>query len=230
MKIRRSHERGQVNIGWLESKHTFSFGHYYDPNWMQFGTLRVINDDTVEGGMGFDPHPHQDMEIVTYVTDGALAHRDSMGHTAVIPAGRLQRMSAGKGVIHSEYNASQTDQVHLFQIWIQTRTRGIEPEYEEMELTDAPEVDGWKLAFSPDASDGSMTPQQDAWLYIGQPKAGETLRLALPEGRHLWAHVSRGKVSVDGQELEAGDAAGIETAGEHRVTAQQDAEVLAFIV
>jgi len=230
MKIRRSDERGRANFGWLDSRHTFSFGQYYDAAWMQHGKLRVLNDDTVLGGGGFDPHPHQDMEIVSYVTRGALAHQDSMGHESVVPAGRLQRMTAGRGVVHSEYNASRTEPVHFFQIWIPPRTRGLEPEYDERDLAETPEREGWKLAFSPDARDGAMVLHQDAWLYIGQPKAGDALDLSVPEGARLWAHVSRGLVQLQGQTLAAGDAAGLEAAGAYRFHAAQDAEILAFVV
>lgn len=230
MRMRRSDERGHANFGWLDSRHTFSFGQYHDAAWMQHGKLRVLNDDTVLGGGGFDPHPHQDMEIVSYVTRGALAHQDSMGHESVVTAGRLQRMTAGRGVVHSEYNASRTEPVHFFQIWIPPRARGLEPEYEEMTLADTPMQDGWKRVFSPDATDGAMTIQQDAWLYIGQPSEGGVLTLSVPKGQKLWAHVSRGAVQLEGLTLGAGDAAGAEEAGRFRFDALEDAEILAFVV
>ena len=141
MRVRRSRERGTSQMDWLDSKHSFSFGNYYDQKWMSFGPLRVINDDYIGGGGGFDPHPHQDMEIISYVTEGGLAHRDSMGHSSVVTAGRTQRMSAGRGVIHSEHNASKDAPVHLYQIWIQPDQRGIAPEYEELDVAAAPVLD-----------------------------------------------------------------------------------------
>lgn len=230
MKIRRSSERGVTNIGWLESYHTFSFGQYHDRDWMGFGPLRVINDDTVGPGGGFDPHPHQDMEIISFVTSGALAHRDSMGHESVVPAGRLQRMSAGRGVVHSEYNASNTEPVHFFQIWIQPDTRGIAPEYEELDLAAAPEVDGWRLLASPDAGDGAMTIHQDVRFWEGSLAADARKEFRLEDGRKLWAHVAEGAVTVDGDLLHAGDAAIIESAGAHHFEAGSASRLLLFDV
>ncbi len=230
MKVRRSKERGAVQFDWLNSKHTFSFGHYYDSKWMGFGPLRVINDDWIDGGGGFDPHPHQDMEIISYVTAGALAHRDSMGNAGNITAGRLQRMSAGKGVIHSEHNASKTEPVHLFQIWIQPDVRGIAPEYDEMDSADAPLVDGWKLFASPTPGDGAMTIHQDARFLAGHIAAGATLAYTVAEGRKAWAHVSRGVVQVNGETLQEGDAAILDEAGSYPFAAIEDAEVLVFDV
>ncbi len=230
MKIRRSSERGVTNIGWLESYHTFSFGQYHDRNWMGFGPLRVINDDTVGPGGGFDPHPHQDMEIISYVTSGALAHRDSMGHESVVPAGRLQRMSAGRGVVHSEYNASKTEPVHFFQIWIQPDTRGIAPEYEELDVAAAPEISGWRLLASPDAGDGAMTIHQDVRLWEGTLATDGRKEFNLQHGRKLWAHVAKGVVRIDDESLSAGDAAIIETAGAHHVEASEEGHLLLFEV
>jgi len=230
MKIRRSEERGAVQFDWLNSKHTFSFGHYYDSKWMGFGPLRVINDDWIDGGGGFDPHPHQDMEIISYVAAGALAHRDNMGNAGNITAGRLQRMSAGKGVIHSEHNASKTEPVHLFQIWIQPDVRGIAPEYEELDSADAPVVEGWRLFASPTPGDGAMTIHQNARFLAGRLAAGESLGYTVAEGRQAWAHVSQGGVQVNGETLQEGDAAILDEAGSYTFTASADAEVLVFDV
>lgn len=230
MKIRRSNERGITNIDWLESKHTFSFGQYHDRNWMGFGPLRVINDDTVGAGGGFDPHPHQDMEIISYVTSGALAHRESMGHESVVPAGRLQRMSAGRGVVHSEYNASKTEPVRFFQIWIQPDARGIAPEYEELDAAAAPEHSGWRLLASPHAGDGAMTIHQDVRLWEGSFHSEERKEFHLRDGKRLWAHVADGTVTVDGESLSAGDAAIFETDGTYVFEARVESRVLLFEV
>jgi redox-sensitive bicupin YhaK (pirin superfamily) len=230
MKIRRSAERGHSKYQWLESKHSFSFGNYIDPHWMGFGALRVINDDTVDGGMGFDPHSHRDMEIISYITHGALRHQDSMGHSSVVEEGSLQRMSAGNGVIHSEYNADRADPVKFFQIWIEPNVLGVEPEYEELLLEDAPLKDGWRLVASGDPAEGAMTIHQDARFLIGQIPAQRELTYDLAPGRRLWAHVSQGPVQVNATTLEPGDAAIIEEAGPHRFDADAKAEVLLFEV
>ncbi len=230
MRVRRSEERGTSQMDWLDSKHSFSFGNYYDQKWMSFGPLRVINDDYIGGGGGFDPHPHQDMEIISYVTEGGLAHRDSMGHSSVVTAGRTQRMSAGRGVIHSEHNASKDAPVHLYQIWIQPDQRGIAPEYEELDVAAAPEMGGWKLIASPNANDGAMTIHQDARFLIGAVSAGQALQLVVPEGKSAWVHVSDGEVEIAGETLAEGDAAIIEEAGSYTVNTGTAAELLWFEV
>ncbi|MFM1918561.1 MAG: hypothetical protein RLZZ303_195, partial [Candidatus Hydrogenedentota bacterium] len=224
MKIRRSHERGETRIDWLQSRHSFSFGSYYDRDWMGYGPLRVINDDVVGPGGGFDPHPHRDMEIISYVRSGALAHRDSMGHESAVPAGRLQRMSAGRGVIHSEYNASRDEPVAFFQIWIQPDVQGIDPEYEELEAALAPLHDGWQLLASPVSGDGALTIHQDARFLRAVFDAGETRHRGHDPARRRWLHVAEGRIRLNGELLEPGDAAALsgdevfmlesETAGE----------------
>lgn len=229
MKIRRSNERGLTQLDWLESRHTFSFGSYYDRAWMGLGPLRVINDDVVGPGEGFDPHPHQDMEIISFVREGALAHRDSMGHESVVPAGRLQRMSAGRGVIHSEYNASRDNPVHFFQIWIQPDKRGIEPEYEELDVLNAPESKSWKLLASPVAGDGALTIHQDARIYHAELAAGTQIELPVKPGRQGWVHVAKGAVKIGDKTLNAGDAAEV-SGPEGGLTAEADGEMLVFEV
>jgi redox-sensitive bicupin YhaK (pirin superfamily) len=217
-------------MDWLDSKHSFSFGNYYDQKWMSFGPLRVINDDYIGGGGGFDPHPHQDMEIISYVTEGGLAHRDSMGHSSVVTAGRTQRMSAGRGVIHSEHNASKDAPVHLYQIWIQPDQRGIAPEYEELDVAAAPVLDGWRLIASPNAEEGAMTIHQDARFLIGVVAAGQALPLLVPEGKRAWVHVADGEVEIAGETLAEGDAAIIEEAGSYAFSTNVSAELLWFEV
>lgn len=230
MKIRKSAERGHSKLSWLDSRHSFSFANYYDPNWMGFGPLRVINDDTVAGGMGFDPHSHRDMEIISYITRGALRHQDSMGHSSVIEAGRLQRMSAGIGVIHSEYNADRAEPVHFFQIWIEPDKQGVEPEYGELELSDAPYADGWRLVCSGDPAEGGMTIHQNARFLIGTLKPRRQLTFNVQPGKRVWAHIAKGPVQVEATTLVPGDAAIIEDSGTYRFDADAEGEVLLFEV
>src|SRR5262245_50538161 len=201
MTIRHADERGHANHGWLDSYHTFSFADYYDPSHMGFRSLRVINDDRVKAGQGFGTHPHRDMEIVSYVLEGSLAHKDSMGTGSVIRPGDVQRMSAGTGVLHSEFNGSKTEPVHFMQIWLLPGQRGIEPSYEQK--TFGPEEKRGKLRVvaSPDARDGSVLLHTDAVIHAGLFTKGETSELALARGRHAWVQVARGRVRVNGKEL-----------------------------
>jgi quercetin 2,3-dioxygenase len=206
LKIRRASERGHADHGWLSSRHTFSFADYYDPAHMGFRALRVINEDRVAPGQGFPRHPHRDMEIVSYVLDGALAHRDSMGTGSTIRPGDVQRMSAGTGVAHSEYNASKADPVHFLQIWLMPSQRGIAPSYEQKTFTPEQKLGQLRVVASPDGRDSSVTLHTDATLYAGLFGSGQAARLDLAPGRHAWVHVARGSARVNGQDLAAGDA------------------------
>jgi redox-sensitive bicupin YhaK (pirin superfamily) len=228
MTIRKASERGHENHGWLDTHHTFSFADYYDPDHMGFRNLRVINDDRVAAGQGFGAHPHRDMEIISYVLDGALAHKDSTGTGAEIRPNDVQRMSAGSGVRHSEFNASRADAVHFLQIWIVPHTRGVAPGYAQK--TFSPEAKRGKLVLvaSPDGRDGSLSMSADALVYAGLFRGGESTKLAVAPDRGVWLHVARGNVRVDGQELHEGDGAAIEGVREIAVEGIDDGEVLAF--
>lgn len=229
MTIRASGDRGQVNFGWLDSRHTFSFGNYYDPAHMSFGTLRVINEDKVTPGQGFATHGHRDMEIITYVLAGELAHKDSIGNGASIRPGDVQRMSAGTGIMHSEYNASATDPVHLLQIWVLPATQGLAPSYEQTYFAPEEKRDRWRLLGSPDGRDGSVTIHQDLDLYatVLQPQATVTHLLAA--GRQAWVQVAQGAVQLNGHALTAGDGAALKDETTLTlVSTSTDAEVLLF--
>ncbi len=226
--VRRSDERGHVDHGWLDTRHTFSFASYFDRRHMGFRTLRVINEDVVAAGKGFGMHPHNDMEIITYVLEGALAHRDSMGNHSVIRPGEVQRMSAGTGVVHSEANPSDTEPVHLLQIWILPEREGIEPGYEQKEFPDAEKRGRLRLVASPDGAEGSVTIHQDARLYASLLEPGESVEHRLAAGRHAWIQVVRGVVTVDGERLEAGDGASASDAETLTLAAEAPAEILLF--
>jgi redox-sensitive bicupin YhaK (pirin superfamily) len=228
MNIRRASDRGHAQHGWLDSHHTFSFANYYDPAHMGFRALRVINDDRVEGGQGFGAHPHRDMEIISYVLEGALAHKDSMGTGAVIRPGDVQRMSAGTGVVHSEFNASPEDEVHFLQIWLQPDKPGIAPGYEQKAFSDADKRGKLRLVASPDGRDGSITIHTDARVYAGIFGAGDRAALELPANRHAWVHVARGKLRLNGQELGEGDGVAISDERGLQVEGVDEAEVLVF--
>ena len=225
--IRRAHERGHADHGWLNSFHTFSFADYYDPKHMGFRALRVINDDTVAAGRGFGTHGHRDMEIVSYVLSGELGHQDSMGNGSVIRPGDVQRMSAGTGVQHSEQNPSKTSPVHFLQIWIVPDRNGHAPGYEQTHFAETERRGRLRLVASPDGADGSITLHQDARLYAGLFAAGERAVHTVAPGRHAWVHVARGQATVDGHALGAGDALSTSTASELVITGD-DAEVLVF--
>jgi len=226
--LRRAGERGHADHGWLDSFHTFSFADYHDPAHMGFRALRVINDDTVAPGGGFGAHPHRDMEIISYVLDGALAHRDSMGTGSVIQPGDVQRMSAGTGVVHSELNASKTDDVHFLQIWLQPARRGLPPGYEQKSFPAADKAGRLRLVASPDGRDGSVTVHADASLYAGVLGAGQTAELPLAPGRHAWVHVARGAARVNGHDLTAGDGLALSDEALVRIEGQDRGEVLVF--
>jgi redox-sensitive bicupin YhaK (pirin superfamily) len=226
LTIRRSEERGKADFGWLDSRHTFSFGHYYDPTQMGFGPLRVINEDRVAPGGGFPTHPHSDMEILSYVIDGGLEHRDSLGTGSVIRPGDVQRMSAGTGVRHSEFNASKTEPVHFLQIWIIPEKRGIAPGYEQKTFPADEKRGRLKLIGSRDGREGSVTIHQDIALYASLLKPGEAVAHEVAAGRGAWVQVARGKVLIDGREANAGDGFAIEGPARVGVEGAESAEVL----
>ena len=226
--LRTAEQRGHANHGWLDSFHTFSFANYYDPRHMGYRSLRVINDDRIEAGRGFGTHPHRDMEIITYVLDGAVKHADSMGTGSVIRPGDVQRMSAGTGVAHSEHNASSTDPLHLLQIWLEPSERGIAPSYEQKTFSAASKQGKLPVVASPDGRDGSVTIHADAVLHAGLFEEGERAELSLAKDRHAWVHVARGKVRVNGRSLGAGDAAAISDESAVVIEGVDHAEVLVF--
>lgn len=227
MKIRRANERGHAEHGWLDSYHTFSFANYYDPQWMGFRNLRVINDDLVMPGMGFGTHPHRDMEIITYVLSGSLQHKDSMGNGRIIRAGEVQYMAAGTGVQHSEYNPSNDEAVHLLQIWIQPDRKGLEPRYADRSIADAPEGQ-FNLVASKTGRDGSFAINQDTDLYLAKLGTGDKASFELKPGRHAWLHVAEGEINLNGEVLKSGDAAALSGASTLGVAAANDSQVLLF--
>ncbi|MBC8023523.1 MAG: pirin family protein [Burkholderiales bacterium] len=229
IEIRRSQERGLADHGWLRSFHTFSFADYHDPKHMGFGPLRVINEDRVQPGQGFGTHGHRDMEIISYVLEGALAHKDSMGNGSVIRPGDVQRMSAGTGVRHSEYNASDRDLVHFLQIWIEPDERGAAPSYEEKHFDDASKRGRLRLIASRDGREGSVRIHQDADIHAALVNGDEVVEFEPAEGRRVYLHVVRGKARVNGQSLEAGDAMKL-WGGDNKVRIDEarDAEILVF--
>lgn len=226
--VRRGEERGRTRIGWLDSAHTFSFGGYHDPHHMGFGVLRVINEDRVEPGRGFDPHSHRDMEIVSYVIEGALAHRDSMGTGSVIRPGELQRMSAGTGVTHSEYNESRDQTVHFLQIWIIPERHGVAPSYEQRAFSEDEKRDRLRLVASRDGREGSLILHQDVDVYLTALTAGARVSHSLASGRHAWVQVVRGGAELNGLALAAGDGAAVTDEKLIEVGAIEPAEVLVF--
>lgn len=228
MSIRRSAERGYADHGWLKSFHSFSFAEYQDPDHMGFGPLRVINEDRVAPGMGFGTHGHRDMEIISYVLDGELAHRDSIGNGSVIRPGDVQRMSAGSGVMHSEFNHAKSQTTHFLQIWIQPDLTGIAPSYEEKRFEDADKRGRLRLIASPDGAEGSVLIHQDARVYSGLFDGDESAVLALAPGRRAYVHVARGSIVVDGAALATGDAAMLTDVREITLTRGDAAEVLVF--
>jgi redox-sensitive bicupin YhaK (pirin superfamily) len=221
-------QRGVTKTDWLDSRHTFSFGAYYDPDHMGFGALRVINDDRVAPGAGFPPHDHRDMEILTYVLEGALAHRDSLGNGSVVRPGEVQRMTAGSGITHSEFNHSGTEPVHFLQVWILPDRRGLPPSYEQRRLDAAWRDGGLRIVVSPDGRQDSVRVHQDATVYVGRLAARERVAHPLAAGRQAWLHVARGTTDVSGTVLSAGDGAAVGGEPALVVTAREDAEFLLF--
>lgn len=228
IEIRRAEERGVGRHGWLTTHHTFSFANYYDPRQMGFRSLRVINEDTVSAGRGFGAHQHADMEIVSIVMEGALAHRDSTGGEGVLRRGEVQRMSAGSGVVHSEFNASDSAPVHFFQIWIEPERSGITPGYEQKLFPDDERRNRLRLLVSPDAGEGSLKIHQDARLYAAILEEGKSVTYPLAAARGAWIQVARGSIELNGELLNRGDGAAIEDERELTITAKTEGEFLLF--
>jgi redox-sensitive bicupin YhaK (pirin superfamily) len=226
--LRRANERGHADHGWLDSYHTFSFADYYDPQHMGFGPLRVINDDTVAGGGGFPPHPHRDMEIISYVIEGALEHKDSMGNGSVIKPGDVQRMSAGRGVTHSEFNASKTEPVHFLQIWIIPERGGLPSGYEQKFFGEDDKRGNLRLIASPDGAEGSVTIRQDTRLYAAVLENGTAVSHTIGAQRKGWLHVVTGTAELNGRALEAGDGVAIDGAEQIELRSTDKGEVLLF--
>jgi len=227
-RIRRANERGHFNHGWLDTYHTFSFGDYRDPEYTHFRALRVMNEDRVAPGQGFGTHPHRDMEIVTYVLAGALEHKDSMGNGEVLRPGEFQRMSAGTGILHSEFNPSATDPVHLYQIWLFPREKGMEPSYEQKNFAESERQGRLRIVASPDGREGSLTIHQDAAIYLSSLAAGDEVTHKLAGGRHAWLQVLRGAVELNGHALAEGDGAAVSDEEVLAVRAANPAEVMLF--
>jgi redox-sensitive bicupin YhaK (pirin superfamily) len=228
INIRKSNDRGRANHGWLDTHFTFSFADYFDQEHVQFRTLRVMNDDRVAGGGGFPMHPHRDMEIVTYVLEGALEHRDSMGNGSVIKPGDVQYMSAGSGVTHSEFNPSKTEPVHLYQIWMLPEKKGLKPSYDQKNFSETEKRGKLRLVASPDGRDGSLKIRQDNELYATVLGKGDSVKHALKPERHAYVQVARGSVKLNGQQLAEGDGAAISAEKAVELTGVKDAEVLLF--
>jgi redox-sensitive bicupin YhaK (pirin superfamily) len=228
IQVRRKDERGHFDHGWLDTYHTFSFADYYDPRQMGFRSLRVINEDRVKPGYGFGRHGHRDMEIVTYVLEGALEHKDSLGHGEVLRPGEFQRITAGTGIEHSEFNPSSSEPVHLYQIWLLPERRGLTPGYEQKAFPDAEKHGRWRVVASRDGRDGSLTINQDAAIALATLDAGRELTYPLAPGRHAWLQVLRGTVGVNGEALTAGDGVAVSAEEALTVRATEASEVMLF--
>jgi redox-sensitive bicupin YhaK (pirin superfamily) len=228
LTIRTAADRGTTRIGWLDSRHTFSFGDYRDPRHTQFRALRVINDDRVAPGQGFGTHPHRDMEIATYVLSGELAHRDSLGHVRGLKPGEWQAMTAGTGLTHSEFNPSATEPVHFLQVWLLPERRGLTPAYDQKQYPEAERLGRWRVALSPDGRDGSLRLHQDAVVSQATVRPGDTLGYDFAPGRGGWLHVATGAVTVNGLPLAAGDGLAVEGEGQIVVEGVEAGEVILF--
>jgi len=228
IRIRKAAERGHFDHGWLDTYHTFSFADYFDPTQLGFRSLRVINDDRVQPGQGFGMHGHRDMEIVTYVLEGALEHRDSLGNGSVLRPGELQHMTAGTGVRHSEFNPSDKEWVHLYQIWLLPDQKGLEPSYEQKAFPEKERQGKLRLVASPTGEQGSLTIHQDARLYLSILKAGESVAHTLTPGRHAWLQVLRGQAALNGHALSAGDGVAVSQEEQLEIRGQNDAEIMLF--
>jgi redox-sensitive bicupin YhaK (pirin superfamily) len=228
IRVRKASERGHFDHGWLDTHHTFSFSRYYDPHHMGFRALRVINEDRVQPGRGFGTHGHEDMEIVTYVLSGALAHKDSLGTGSTLRPGEFQGMTAGTGISHSEFNPSPTEPVHFYQIWLLPEREGLEPSYEQRAFPEAERRNRLRLVASPDGGGGSLTIRQDARLYLATLDEGHEVLKDIPPGRHAWVQVLRGKVILNGQAISAGDGAAVSEESAMAIRAESPSEVLLF--
>ncbi|MFM8412957.1 MAG: pirin family protein [Alphaproteobacteria bacterium] len=228
ISIRRSEERGHFDFGWLDTRHTFSFGEYHDPRFMGFSDLRVVNEDVVAPGAGFPSHPHRDMEILTWVLSGGVSHRDSSGGGGVLRPGELQHMTAGRGIVHSEMNASRTEPLYLLQVWIEPARRGLDPGYAQRAFPPAERAGRLALVASPDGRDGSLRIAQDASLLVATLSARDEVRHDLGPGRRAWVQVARGAVELDGRRLDPGDGAAVHGESGLGLRAASDAEVLVF--
>jgi len=228
IRLRPANERGHSNLGWLDSRHSFSFGDYHDPAHVGFRTLRVINDDRIAPGMGFGTHPHHDMEILTWVVEGAIEHRDSMGNGSILKPGEMQRMTAGTGVTHSEFNPSQTEPLRLIQIWIRPETRGLTPSYEERSFPVDERRGELVLLAARDARDGALTIHQDVVLYVARLDADDEVSHALRADRHAWVQVVKGELELGEKTLKEGDGAAISDEAEVGLRARTPSEVLVF--
>jgi len=228
INVRRSDERGGADHGWLNTRHTFSFDTYHDPRYLHFRSLRVINEDRVQPGQGFPTHPHRDMEIITYVLEGALQHKDSLGNGSIIRPGDGQRMSAGSGILHSEFNASQTEPVHLLQIWILPEHKGIQPGYEQRSFPEEEKRGRLRLIAARDGRQGAVTIHQDAELYVALLDKDQKVEHSLAPGRHAWLQVARGGVDLDGVALNQGDGAAVSQEELLHIRGRQPSEILLF--
>jgi quercetin 2,3-dioxygenase len=228
IQIRRADERGFADHGWLKARHTFSFAGYHDPDFMGFRSLRVMNEDRIDPGMGFGTHPHRDMEIVTYVLEGALEHKDSMGNGEVLRPGEFQRMSAGTGITHSEFNPSSTEPTHLYQIWLLPERKGIKPSYEQKRFDDGGMTNKLRLVASPDSRLGSLTISQDANIFLAKFNDDVTVQHELTPGRHAWLQVLRGAVVANDVMLETGDGFVVSEESSVIIQAKNDAEIMLF--
>jgi redox-sensitive bicupin YhaK (pirin superfamily) len=228
LAIRKAHERGHADHGWLNTYHTFSFSSYQDPQHMRFRSLRVMNEDWIAAGQGFGTHPHRDMEIVTYVLSGALEHRDSMGNGEVLRPGEFQRMSAGTGITHSEFNPSPSEPTHLYQIWLLPERSGIEPSYEQKRFAETNRTNQWQLVASREGADGSLRIHQDVRIYLATLSSSEALTFHLPENRHAWLQVLRGNIELLSHSLSAGDGVAISEETALTVRSVENAEVMLF--
>lgn len=228
IQVRKANDRGHADHGWLNAYHTFSFASYRDPRHMGFRSLRVMNEDRVQPGEGFGTHPHNDMEIVTYVLEGALEHKDSMGNGEILRPGEFQRMTAGTGITHSEFNPSDKELVHLYQIWLFPDRKGLTPSYEQKRFAPEEQQNRLRLVASPDAEDGSLLINQDARIYLSQISSGQSVTHPIQTGRHAWLQVLRGSVTVNGNKLDTSDGAAVSEESSLTITADQNAEIMLF--
>ena len=228
IQVRKASDRGHANHGWLNTYHTFSFSTYQDPQHVRFRSLRVMNEDWVAAGQGFGTHPHNDMEIVTYVLEGALEHRDSMGNGEVLRPGEFQRMSAGTGITHSEFNPSTTEPTHLYQIWLFPEQKGITPSYEQKRFDESGRLNRLQLVASRDATEGSLLIHQDARIYLSQIETNRTVTLELNANRHAWLQVLRGSVTLNSEPLQTSDGAAVSGESKLEIQATTDAEIMLF--